>query len=75
MARWTARQSAAASPAWPFSVERHTPKRLFQPSKTFRPPSRFIHRSPQLHAGRIASQFEILVYVGKPLPGAVLVFR
>jgi hypothetical protein len=48
---------------------------VFQAPQTVRSMRRFIYRTHQLHARGIAKQIEILVEVGKPLPGPLLFCR
>jgi hypothetical protein len=63
------------SPTLVSSVPRQVLEIVFQAPQTVRSMRRFIYRTEQLHARRIAKQIEILVQVGKPLPGPLLFCR
>ena len=48
---------------------------VFEAPETVRPMRRFIYRPQQFYTRGIAKQIEILVQVGKPLPGPLLFCR
>jgi hypothetical protein len=57
------------------SGQRQALESVFQARQTVRPVRRFIYRSEQLYARGIANQIEILMQIGKPLPGPLLFCR